>query len=35
MWVDPADLRMLIFGLALVIMMLLRPAGLWPKDARH
>ena len=30
-WVDPADLRMLVFGLALVIMMLLRPTGLWPK----
>lgn len=30
-WVDPADLRMLVFGLALVAMMLLRPAGLWPK----
>jgi len=29
-WVDPADLRMLLFGLALVAMMLLRPAGLWP-----
>jgi branched-chain amino acid transport system permease protein len=30
-WVDPADLRMLVFGLALVGMMLLRPAGLWPR----
>jgi len=29
-WVDPADLRMLAFGLALVAMMLLRPTGLWP-----
>lgn len=28
--VDPADLRMLVFGLALILMMLLRPAGLWP-----
>jgi branched-chain amino acid transport system permease protein len=32
-WVDPADLRMLVFGLALVAMMLIRPAGLWPKGA--
>ncbi len=30
-WVDPADLRMLVFGLALVAMTLLRPAGLWPR----
>jgi len=28
--VDPADLRMLLFGLALVLMMLLRPEGIWP-----
>ena len=27
-WVDPSDLRMLIFGFALVFMMLLRPSGL-------
>lgn len=31
--IDPADLRMLLFGLALVLMMLLRPEGLWP--VRH
>jgi len=30
-WLDPADLRMLVFGSALVAMMLLRPAGLWPQ----
>lgn len=30
MVVDPNDLRMLIFGLALVLMMLYRPAGLLP-----
>lgn len=30
-YIDPADLRMLLFGLALVLMMLLRPGGLWPK----
>ncbi|MBM3340710.1 MAG: ABC transporter ATP-binding protein [Betaproteobacteria bacterium] len=33
--VDPADLRMLLFGLALVLMMLLRPAGLWPSKIRR
>jgi branched-chain amino acid transport system permease protein len=33
-YVDPADLRMLLFGLALVLMMLLRPAGLWPSRMR-
>jgi branched-chain amino acid transport system permease protein len=33
--VDPADLRMLLFGLALVLMMLLRPEGLWPARRRH
>ena len=32
--VDPADLRMLIFGLALVLVMLFRPAGLWPSTTR-
>ena len=29
--VDPENLRMLLFGLALILMMLFRPAGLWPK----
>ena len=29
-WIDPADLRMLLFGLALVLMMRWRPAGIWP-----
>lgn len=33
--IDPADLRMLLFGLALVLMMLLRPEGLWPARRRH
>jgi branched-chain amino acid transport system permease protein len=28
--IDPENLRMLIFGLALIVVMLLRPAGLWP-----
>ncbi|GIX29433.1 ABC transporter permease subunit [Pelomicrobium sp. G1] len=32
--VDPSDLRMLMFGLALVLMMLFRPAGLWPSKIR-
>jgi branched-chain amino acid transport system permease protein len=31
---DPADLRMLVFGLALVLIMIFRPAGLLP-EARH
>ena len=34
-YVDPSDLRMLLFGLALVLMMLLRPAGLWPSRVRR
>ena len=33
--VDPADLRMLLFGLAMVLVMLLRPAGLWPSPVRQ
>jgi branched-chain amino acid transport system permease protein len=32
--VEPSDLRMLLFGLALVLMMLFRPAGLWPSRLR-
>jgi branched-chain amino acid transport system permease protein len=34
MLVDPEVLRMLIFGLALVLTMRFRPAGLWP-ETRH
>jgi branched-chain amino acid transport system permease protein len=34
-YVDPSDLRMLLFGLALVLMMLFRPAGLWPSTIRR
>lgn len=34
-YVDPSDLRMLLFGLALVLMMLFRPAGLWPSSTRR
>jgi branched-chain amino acid transport system permease protein len=33
--VDPADLRMLLFGIALVMMMLFRPAGLLPSRQRR
>jgi branched-chain amino acid transport system permease protein len=34
-YIDPSDLRMLLFGLALVLMMLFRPAGLWPSRTRR
>jgi branched-chain amino acid transport system permease protein len=34
-FIDPSDLRMLLFGLALVLMMLFRPAGLWPSRIRQ
>lgn len=34
-YVEPSDLRMLLFGLALVVMMLFRPAGLWPSTIRR
>ena len=33
--VDPESLRMLLFGLALIIVMLVRPAGLWPSTQRR
>ncbi len=29
-WLDPESLRMVLFGLALIIVMLVRPTGLWP-----
>jgi branched-chain amino acid transport system permease protein len=32
--IDPESLRMLIFGLALVLVMRFRPAGLWPSPER-
>ncbi|HSW14926.1 MAG TPA: high-affinity branched-chain amino acid ABC transporter permease LivM [Solimonas sp.] len=35
MIVDPENLRMLLFGLALIIVMLFRPAGLWPSRRRR
>jgi branched-chain amino acid transport system permease protein len=34
-YIDPSDLRMLLFGLALVLMMIFRPAGLWPSSIRR
>lgn len=34
-YVDPSDLRMLLFGIALVVMMLFRPAGLLPSKQRR
>lgn len=33
--VDPENLRMVLFGLALVLVMLYRPAGLWPSARRR
>jgi branched-chain amino acid transport system permease protein len=33
--IDPSDLRMLLFGMALVAMMIFRPAGLWPSGQRQ
>ncbi len=33
-FIDPADLRMLLFGIALVLMMIFRPAGLLPSKQR-
>jgi branched-chain amino acid transport system permease protein len=33
--VDPESLRMLLFGLALILVMLYRPAGLWPSATRR
>ncbi len=33
-YVDPSSLRMLLFGLALILVMLMRPAGLWPSPTR-
>jgi branched-chain amino acid transport system permease protein len=32
--VDPSDLRMLLFGAALVLVMIFRPEGLWPSPRR-
>jgi branched-chain amino acid transport system permease protein len=35
MVIDPESLRMMLFGLALVLVMLYRPAGLWPSSTRR
>jgi branched-chain amino acid transport system permease protein len=35
MVIDPENLRMLLFGLALIIVMLVKPAGLWPSPRRQ
>ena len=32
--VDPADLRLLLFGLGLILVMVFRPQGLWPSPVR-
>ncbi|CAK0774680.1 branched chain amino acid/phenylalanine ABC transporter membrane subunit LivM [Gammaproteobacteria bacterium] len=34
-WLDPESLRMLLFGLALVVVMRFRPSGLWPSPVRR
>jgi branched-chain amino acid transport system permease protein len=34
MIIDPENARQLLFGLALVVMMLVRPAGIWPSKRR-
>jgi branched-chain amino acid transport system permease protein len=34
-YVDPESLRMLLFGLALVLVMRYRPSGLWPSPQRR
>ncbi len=33
--IDPESLRMLMFGMALILVMLWRPAGLWPSGVRR
>lgn len=35
MIVDPENARMLLFGLAMVVMMLVRPEGMWPSKRRR
>ncbi len=34
-WLDPANLRMLLFAVALIAVMILRPEGLWPSPVRR
>ena len=33
-WLDAETIRLLVFGIALVVIMLFRPAGLWPSAVR-
>ena len=33
--IDPENVRMVLFGLALIVMMMIRPAGLWPSKRRQ
>ena len=35
MLLDPESLRILAFGLALILVMIYRPAGLWPSPTRR
>nr|WP_131861964.1 ABC transporter ATP-binding protein [Crenobacter luteus] len=35
MIIDPENARMLLFGLAMVLMMLIRPEGIWPSKRRQ
>lgn len=35
MVVDPENLRMLLFGLAMILVMIFRPAGIWPSQRRR
>jgi len=34
-WLDPANLRMLMFAIALILVMIMRPEGLWPSPVRR
>jgi branched-chain amino acid transport system permease protein len=34
-WIEAEVLRQLLYGLALVLIMLARPAGLWPAPQRE
>ncbi|MEK0435875.1 MAG: hypothetical protein RL369_1924, partial [Pseudomonadota bacterium] len=34
-WIDAEVLRQLLYGLALVLIMLARPAGLWPASRKE
>ena len=34
-WLDPANLRMLMFAIALIVVMIIRPEGLWPSPVHR